>query len=533
MSVRVYPPVVGASGGGGGGSGSNKGAPPGLEIKQLWTGNLTSITANQWSAVGTTAVPASAIWLIWNGGAFSSGTDDGPAGLSTWIDAAVWRALTADTVGSTPADGSGLLMVDWGATNIGDGTPDFARRDSVIGRTSANIPLILSTNSGEAFQGAKLSYVVATARVDAVAGDAAPAGAGYVYDISETNGGTPPTPTEDNSGSLYFNRDVGRLFIPTRIPAPDTPASATTTTIAAELTGFRGVLHQNPSVNINGDWYYNRNSHSWRYRASGSSLQNISFSELKMVAQQGGVDFFGEDDVWLNEVDRLSVAVGILENLGTYDSAKGYYFVINDTFYKIDTFTAAVNHQYDHDYIPISREGNNVAYWYVHGQTERWPSTFSYTENPSSSRLRMRFSGDAPNEAPRGWPWGVIWVDGSDVSANIDGSANPATSTNNVVFNLPAGVWSVKGTFMLGAEILAGAEFAMILYQIQSGDDKIRAIGSKGLIDLPANFGGANGTPVTVELEDFETDGSEQFYILAFNGSDDDWRGYIRVEDKT
>ena len=40
--------------------------------------------------------------LIWNGGQVSAGDDDGPAGLSTWINAAVWRALTADTVDTTP-----------------------------------------------------------------------------------------------------------------------------------------------------------------------------------------------------------------------------------------------------------------------------------------------------------------------------------------------------------------------------------------------------------------------------------------------
>ena len=130
-----------------------------LAFNELWSGDIAIATANQWNAVGTEAVPANATWLIWNGGAFSDGVDDGPAALSTWINAAAWRALTADTVGSTPGDGTGMLIVDWGATNIGDGTPDFARRDAVIGRTAANIPLILSTNTGEAFYGASLRYI--------------------------------------------------------------------------------------------------------------------------------------------------------------------------------------------------------------------------------------------------------------------------------------------------------------------------------------------------------------------------------------
>ena len=130
-----------------------------LAFNDLWSGDIDITTANQWKALGTGAVPSNATWLIWNGGQASDGTNDGPAGLSTWINAAVWRALTADTVDTTPGDGTGMLMVDWIATNIGDGTPDFARRDAIIGRTSADIPLITSTNTGEDFYGASLKYI--------------------------------------------------------------------------------------------------------------------------------------------------------------------------------------------------------------------------------------------------------------------------------------------------------------------------------------------------------------------------------------
>ena len=532
MSVRVYPPVVGASGAGGGG-GSNKGAPPGLEIKQLWTGNLTSITANQWVAIGTTPVPSDAIWLIWNGGAFSSGTDDGPAALSSWINAAKWRLRSPDTVGSTPSDNTGADLVDWGSTNIGDGTPDFARRDAVIGRTSANIPLILSTNANEAFHDAELSYVVATARVDATPSDL-PEGAGYVIDVTEQHGGSPPTASEDNAEHLYYNRDIGKLWVPHRDPAPDTPASATTTTIAAETTGFRGILTANPSVNINGDWYYNRSGHSWRYRAEGDRLRNISFSELKLVAEQGGSLFFGADDVWLNEVDRLSVAVGILENLGTYDSAKSYYFVIGDVFYKIDTFTAAVNHRFNHDYIRLGGPQNfPTAIWYLNNQTSRFPTTFPYTTDPSSSRLRLRWSGDTPNEAPFGWNEPDIWVPGTDVNtSDIDTSASPGVLTNNVVFRPNRGTWDLGVNLTIDKELMANEEFALMLYRVKSGDDQVLRVQSRGQINPPGNFGGENVTPVSLGLEDYTTDGTVWLYFLVFTAANVDWRGEFVVRRK-
>ena len=80
---------------------------------------------------------------------------------------------------TTPDDGTGMLMVDWVATNIGDGTPDFARRDAVIGRTSANIPLITSTNAGEDFYGASLKYIT-----QAVSGSGGGGGASAFSDLS-------------------------------------------------------------------------------------------------------------------------------------------------------------------------------------------------------------------------------------------------------------------------------------------------------------------------------------------------------------
>ena len=171
-----------------------------LAFHELWSGDIDITTANQWKAIGTVAVPSNATWLIWNGGQASDGSDDGPAALSTWIDAAVWRALTADTVDTTPGDGTGMLMVDWIATNIGDGTPDFARRDAVIGRTSADIPLITSTNTGEDFYGASLKYITQAV--------ATPGGGGGASSFSDLTGQiadsqVPAAFTRDTELSVY------------------------------------------------------------------------------------------------------------------------------------------------------------------------------------------------------------------------------------------------------------------------------------------------------------------------------------------
>ena len=130
-----------------------------LAFNELWTGDLLLSAANQWHALGTEAVPSNATWLLWNGGTLTDGTNDGPAALWTWINAADWRTLTADTVGTTAGDGTGMLFADWCASDIGDGTPDFTRRDAVIGRTSADIPLLMGPQTGESYFGARLMYI--------------------------------------------------------------------------------------------------------------------------------------------------------------------------------------------------------------------------------------------------------------------------------------------------------------------------------------------------------------------------------------
>ena len=131
-----------------------------LAFTELWSGNIDITTANQWKAVGATPVPANATWLLWNGGKLSDGDDDGPAALWTWIRAADWRALIADTVDTTPGDGTGMLLVEWATGDIGNsGSISFARRDVVIGRTANDVPLITSGNASEDFQGARLLYI--------------------------------------------------------------------------------------------------------------------------------------------------------------------------------------------------------------------------------------------------------------------------------------------------------------------------------------------------------------------------------------
>ena len=169
-----------------------------LAFHDLWTGDLLLSAANQWHALGTVPVPANATWLLWNGGTLTDGTNDGPAALWTWINAADWRALTADTVGTTAGDGTGMLFADWCASDIGDGTPDFTRRDAVIGRTSADIPLLMGPQTGESYFGARLLYITQAV--------ATPGGGGGASSFADLTG-----MIADNQVPAAFTRDTELL----------------------------------------------------------------------------------------------------------------------------------------------------------------------------------------------------------------------------------------------------------------------------------------------------------------------------------
>ena len=696
----------GSGGGGGGGSGGGGG----LQIKDLWDGSITA-TANLFHALGTTPVPNDAIYLIWNAGAFSSGDNDGPAALSTWINAAKWRALTADTAGTTVGDGAGLIFVDWGATDIGDGTPDFARRDMVIGRTATNIPLMLTTTASESFHGASLKYVTftdpavpgmgdGTPILDATGGliaansenegqiaidrntlieyvsverhhettratgtfanigsrtdldivgnrfevtatlddfvyetfdnrffvgttiaagrigwvDDSPANAlagslavntnavhwlgehytdaeavaqihaladateyfffnelseeirtldnsswtdagspivTYIWlpvraDPSNAHGGFvvdakaehhPPPGTPANARNIYFDPTLTppKIWVPHDDPRPGTPPSATSTLHTSASAGYRGALFSPPSSHAVGDFYYDRTNHGWRGVAAGTTFYTaVSWSELKTFAEtSGGDSFFNSDDVFLNEVRSSAQAAQIIENAG-YDSAKDYYWIQAGTFQELNVFTAAVNNAFDVDYY-----GMNVgayvppptAIWYMNGQTERWPNSYPYTQDAASNRLRIRWSGDDPDETPYGWDVPSIWP--GAISGNLDGSANPAASTNNVVFSLEGGVWDIDVMAGTTDIDLVGMEFGLFLYQIQTGDDKVLACNSGTDAQLPGNFGSSAGTVIDLKVPDLTLDGTEQLYIMAFvEDNDENWRGFMKLTKK-
>ena len=522
---------VGLEAPGGDGDGGGGGGGGGLQIKDFWSGNL-DFTANQWLAVGATAVPSDATWLLWNGGTPSSGTDDGPAALWTWINATDWRALTADTVGATPGDGTGMLMVDWIATNIGDGTPDFARRDLIIGRTSANVPLLLSTNSSEDVQGGSLKYTTFT---EPVATD----GGSGILELEENE--PLPTPDADSSKFVYRPGQPAQFWIKEEERHSQETGTAGQTHIlpgSADYADFQGVLNYQPPVasatlgDYYFDYYYSRR-HFYEFAFIGPQLTGANRWAAVAIDDISG-DPLGSDAVFIGEATGPHAAI-LLIDPDEFDSGNKYYYVnvAQRRLYLLTGITLPsdpfISYSYRALNAPVFAEQTGI--WYINGQTERWPSTYGYTQAPASSRLRIRWSGDNPNETPYGWDLGSIWP--AAISGNIDGSANPANTTSNVVFSPPAGVWDIEATIGFSDETIDDDEFGIFLYEITSGDDKILAATSGRQADMPANFGGVGGTVFRIDLKDVELDGTEQLYVMAFTvASGPNWRGFLSLRKK-
>ena len=174
---------------------------------------------------------------------------------------------------------------------------------------------------------------------------------GLVKDITADH--HPPEPT-DADKNIYYDRDLGRIWVPHKRPAPDTPPDLASMPVAQLTQGFRGVHYVNPGSSQVDDWYYNRNSHAFRIHENGHYYV-VTFAELKTRAKVGATDdlFFGADDVFLSEVRSRSQAAQIIENSGGYDATKGYYYIQGSTFQEVASFTEAVGDRYFPDYLTI------------------------------------------------------------------------------------------------------------------------------------------------------------------------------------
>ena len=189
----------------------------------------------------------------------------------------------------------------------------------------------------------------------------------------------------------------------------------------------------------------------------------------------------------------------------------------------------------DTDKARITIIGNNpVAYWWGEGATERVPDIYPYAGAPALNRRRLQFNSADPNETFFGGDIaiGTIFIDGVNVSSNIDAGPTPASDTDRVVFQLPTGLWDI--TLWIESTNDEDTNQYVRLNRVTSGIDD-RRIASDVIWGLEDNAEGGN--PVqrgSGRLRDTEfiTTGSEELYfvVTGITNTAATYRYYLRVE---
>ena len=339
----------------------------------------------------------------------------------------------------------------------------------------------------------------------------------------------------DRDVSMDFSQ--GRIWMSGNVPVQATPAEGDATDVT--VTGrFRGARLIHPTLPVEHDSYYSYRDgahHWWSYVLDptyGGVWSGVDFAFV--VAR---VDAFATGAIWLGEHFDSDAAAAVISN---FDTTKEYYFFsqtrsrvqeITNSSYVVGVSASTQVRLFS--FIAGRHVPPPTGIWYIHGQTERWPSTFAYDVAPQNNRLRIRWTGGAPDENPYGsWEIPDHWVVGADIDNNIDGSSAPVSGTDFIVFSLPAGVYDIEAVLSIAAEDTTLQERGILLYQIQSGDDKVLAATPSHATNMPANFGNVNSMIYRCGIDDYALVGDEELYFMAFTTLSDDWRGYLTVRKK-
>ena len=156
-----------------------------------------------------------------------------------------------------------------------------------------------------------------------------------------------------------------------------------------------------------------------------------------------------------------------------------------------------------------------VVFW-MHGQSERIPTAYTYTHEPTDNRLRIRYVGDEADEHFYGataTPSWFNWVAVADVHANIDG-ANPLTT--HQVFGLDTGVYNIH--FVAEVEEVAVPMAGEIRSVYVGGDDRIAA--GSGYILAGGTTGSSLGGVLRAIGPYFSASTGQQYYTWLQGSAD-------------
>ena len=181
--------------------------------------------------------------------------------------------------------------------------------------------------------------------------------ASKVIDI--TFGGGHPRVTGLNRHKLHADHSVPRLWMNQWVPAPGTPATATSTAWPIKVSNlltkvYLGAQNGVPPIagSANGDIFYDTEHHHWNVRISAGG-GGVVYGVRTLIEATSDKDSFPGGFVWLNErASANDAANAIAGSLTVTTVSYLFYNTTTGLVEKLATFTAAEHHNYT--YQPVS-----------------------------------------------------------------------------------------------------------------------------------------------------------------------------------
>ena len=550
----------GGGGGGGGGGGSTTVTATKI-TRTVFSVDMNFIDSDDFELpLGMPAWPAGAIEARINMG----GVDASSAGTGqwAWVTKTQFDAWGPALAGASPTDATGTFYRDFSAN--APSTITSTARDFFIGKNAADqLMFASSTTSEDAYP---LTVIwIQEEDVQIVSGAPGPAGPPGVGGGDSSSGYIAPKDeyTADDLGKRVWENGVEKVIqlvtqeghsrvvvfqdLANAVSALDADGNNVTTGGAGDFLGFFQNLSGIPALSIvDGSWvaligsgdfeiqdptafYSSEHWNSYNpFRGSGDRpWDTITLADGTTTLDHTP---FTDPDTGIVSDYRVVNTSGHAENFTT--AVGEAFFVSNERKIRmVIEYTEHADDEIRYKAVPYYAPGvqKPTAVWYGVGQTEEWPSGHPNAQTGTLLR-RMAFAAGGPHD---GWDNGLdgsydsIFVAAADVDANID-AGTPAAATDNVVFTLPVGRYTIEVWFSIGND--GGDQTAgFVLAEVAAGaDDHIlsRGIGFSGDIEVASQETTYAGIYIK---RTFSVDGDEQLYIAGVGLGAFPTRHYMQI----
>ena len=173
---------------------------------------------------------------------------------------------------------------------------------------------------------------------------------------------------------------------------------------------------------------------------------------------------------------------------------------------------------------------NPVAYYWLSGQTERWPDGHPQTTTPENKRLRLQFAPNPPHETYNHGNTFIGDVFDGISTDNLDAEGAPAVEAFRIVFTPPAGRYNLL--LQVGTSYRARVLNHLLFKLKDSGADDYLAFVHSGQLAAALAEPGNNAVgSLTLSVPDLVVAEGDRFYWMQFGaGADQAIKAFMRLE---